>query len=708
MSVRHGSIPAARRAAPAVLPALCVIAAGAIMAVAPAGRARASDAPGPRSAYAVHCAACHGQDFQGGFGPALKGASFVAKWASRMDRLAVHISETMPPSDPGSLPPDAYAGIVAAIARANGLDPAGGAKAAAAKAADASATEVRNLDRPEPNYDRYYEQVVRQRRETLAALRTVSDADLRAPAPGDWLHWRRSYDGAGASPLTQITAANASQLEVAWSLALPNGTNGITPLVHDGVMFVNSSGTVLAIDAASGDPLWTFSRPSPPGLPISQPRSMAIYGDRLYVPTSDNHMLALDMRSGKLLWDHLIASSSGTLMISAGPLAVRGKIIQGMAGCAGVGEPNGCFVVALDAETGKELWRFDTIATGEPDSWNGAPRAERFGASIWATATYDAEDDLILIGTGQTYHIAPLMRKPARAGTTNDALYTNSTLAFDPDTGRLVWFYQHMPREVWDFDWAFERQVIPLRTRTGERRVVATIGKIGILDLLDAKTGAYVGSVDMGFQNLVKAIDPRTGRKITDPALDPDPDRSRFICPFATGVRNWPSTAYDPGRRLIYVPFTLSCMHYSWRKGEGFDIAFGMTPPRADDGNLGGLAAIDPDGMKVKWVRRQRTPSAGSVLATAGGIVAYGARDRIFRVVDGRSGDTLWALKLDQVPSASPISFMAGGVQYLAVTTGGGSPNDVTARALTPEIDAPAGGVRLWAFRLKSDRRSPR
>lgn len=257
-------------------------------------------------------------------------------------------------------------------------------------------------------------------------------------------------------------------MELAWALALPQGTNAITPPVNDGVMFVNSNGTVRAIEPRSGDILWQFERQAERRMQSSQPKSMAISGTMLLVPTSDLHMLALDARSGELLWDHSIEPEGTVFHLTSGPLVVKDKVIQGVSGCHDGSLEGGCFIVALDLKTGEARWRINTIAApGEPggDTWKCAAAYQRLGASVWSTASYSPELDLVYVGTSQTYRIAPLIQGQEQAGQSGDALYTNSTLAIDPDSGELVWFYQHFPGDLWDLDWAFERTILDLPWR---------------------------------------------------------------------------------------------------------------------------------------------------------------------------------------------------------------------------------------------------
>ena len=674
----------------------------------------AAEAPPPgagQTAYVGHCAACHGVNLGGAFGPPLSGTAFAQKWQARgAARMRDLITATMPPAKPAGLDAATYAALtdlilahnhlaqlpVTSAPVATGADVTGEGGSASGGAGDASRNE-----------DQEFRDVRTKHAALLNAMTAVSDTMLRQPPDADWLNWRRSDDGFGYSPLTQINAGNARHLRLAWSLSLPAGTNQITPLVHDGVMFVNSFGTVQAIDARSGDVLWKFSRVAaavtPAGPPTTQPRNLAIGGTLLYVPTLDNHLLALDARSGALRWDHQIEESAGVLRLTGGPMVVHGKVIQGVSGCSGAGHVGGCFIVALDGATGKELWRFNTIARpGQAggESWNDAPLEQRFGGSVWLAGTYDAELNLVYFGTGQTYHIAPLMKPNGNRAASTDALYTDTTLALNPDNGALVWHYQHHAREVWDLDWAFERTIVTLPTAQGPTKAVVTFGKLGILDALDARTGRYLFSHDMGLQNLVTAIDAKTGHKTTDPKLEPEVGKAKMICPFPGGARSWPATAYDPRTKIMYVPMFESCMSYLWKPEEAWDIQYTVLPRPDSDGKFGRVAALNLETRKVVWQQRRRASQASAIVATAGGLVFEGSRDRWFRASDSASGQPLWQARLDGTPNAFPISYGRDGEQFVAITTGGGGPVDVSWQTLTPEIENPGGATTLWVFKL--------
>ena len=674
------------------------MAAVAAMPLILAGRAGSMEAADTVPAYQNNCAGCHGVDLQGAFAPALTGDAFKAKWNGKLDALKTFIANQMPPGQPGSLSAADYAAVTALIAHRSEL---GTVATPDATAGGGGAAEGGQINESWPA-DAAQQAEEARRAALLAAMRPVTEEMLRSPPDADWINWRRTDDAQGFSPLKGINRTNAGKLQLAWSLSLMPGTNQMTPLVHDGVIFVNSAGSVQAIDAAEGTVLWSFNRPAavrPLGPPTSNGRGMAMYGTTLYVPTIDNHLLAFDARSGKLLWDHTIEASDGILRVTGAPIVVRGKVIQGVSGCAGAFVPGGCFIVALDANDGHELWRFNTIARpgSKDDSWNGAPLEERFGGSVWTGGSYDRESGLVYFGTGQTYKISGLLH-PGPKGARTDALYTDTTLALDPDTGKLVWHYQHMQREVWDLDWSFERTLATIPVNGVKRRVVMTMGKIGILDVLDAKTGQYLFSQDMGLQDLVSSIDPVTGVKTIRPEAEPIPETKRAICPFPAGIRNFQANSFDPRTGTLYVAGVESCMNFVWRpKEKDWDIAYGLVPRPNSDGKFGRVQAIDVIGRKDKWVQRGRAPESSAALATAGGLLFEGSRDRSFKAFDSATGKILWQTRLSGAPNSYPISYAVGGRQCVAVTTGGGGPNDSAWQTLTPEIRNP-GGTTLFVF----------
>jgi len=688
---------------------------------------RAADSGSPvhgHGLFVAKCAACHGGDLAGGeFGPPLKGAAFDGQWKSQSPgALASFIAARMPPSEPGTLTADDAADLAAYVQSSGGSGapppPTPGPAAAAAP------------EPPQPSVfvsatikDPGLAAAKAGRLAPLGHLTPVTDAMLKAPPEGDWLMWRRTYRTLGFSPLKQITKANVKGLGQAWSWALPASQNEITPLVHDGVMFVQSGDTVQALSAAKGDLLWQYVH----ALPVSgtdpkgtRVKTMAIYGEELFAAFVDGHVTALDVKTGKVVWDHAVlapedASNRGradgvSFHLDGGPIVAKGKVIFGVSLGTDTAK-GGCFIVALDARDGSELWRFHTVAQpGEPggDSWNGAPADQRFGGGVWTAGSYDPDLGLVYFGVGNTYDAATLLEPRDGKVGPNAGLYTDSTLALDVDTGKLKWSFQHVHRDVWDLDWVFEQSLVDLDLGGKPRKLVLTGGKIALFDAMDRATGKFAFSRDMGLQNLVLGVDPRTGEKRLNPDLAPEPGKAKFMCPSPLGARNWPATAIDPSTDVLYVPMVEFCTDYSYSPGSpeqtakgGVDINFsGMLPRPGADGKFSRLTAMDLKTGKVLWMRRQRAPLASAMLATAGGIVFSGDRDRYFRALDKSTGQVLWETRLNATPNSFPVTFTVDGRQYVAVATGGGSSWDGATAAAGTEIVNPAGGTTLWVFEL--------
>jgi alcohol dehydrogenase (cytochrome c) len=537
----------------------------------------------------------------------------------------------------------------------------------------------------------------------LENFTTVTDAMLQNPPATDWLIWRRTYDDHGFSPLKQIDKKNVAELRVKWAWSLPPGPDEATPLEHDGVLFVDSYGDrVQALNAVTGDLLWQYSRQLPGDARLAVKRNIALYRDRLLMPTSDDHLVALDAKTGTVIWDTPVADYKRGFQVTGGPLVAKGKVMQGIAGQS----PGGNFIVALDVETGKEAWRFHTIAQpGEPgDSWNGLPAEKRNGASVWTAGSFDPELGLAYFGVGQTYDTGPVLHRVP--GFSNDGLYTDSTLAFDPDTGKLVWYFQHVRNDQWDLDWAFEQQLIHLPVNGADQKLVVTSGKMGIYEGMDAASGKYIFSHDLGIQNVVASIDPKTGEKTINPEVVVGDGKPHTICPHPGGGRNWIATSYNAATKTLYVPMIESCMDLiPAPPGNRGNLTSGYNwfiRPRPDsDGNYGRLEAFNLETKKALWIDRQRAPQMTGVLATAGGVVFAGSLDRYLKAYDAATGAVLWQVRMNDVPSACPITYSVNGRQYVAVVVGSGSPLTATFPVLVPEIQNPPDrGAAVWVFEL--------
>ena len=409
----------------------------------------------------------------------------------------------------------------------------------------------------------------------------VTDAMLLDPDPADWINWRRTLDGWGYSPLDQIDTGNADRLRLVWSWAISSeGRPEPNPLVYDGVMYVASPfGIVEALDAATGEFLWRYRHEHATDDlgGIVTTRNLAIYDDKVYLTTIDAHIVALDARTGAVVWNVEGADHTLGFRYSAGPIVVRGKVIASTNGCERYHEAKEmpCFLSARDARTGEELWRTSTVARpGEPggDTWGDTPLMFRIGGDSWTAGSYDPRTDLIYWATAQAKPWARFQR-----GHSGDALYTNSVLALDPDTGAIVWYNQLLPGETHDMDETFENLLVD----HGERRSLFKMGKLAILWELDRATGQTLAAHDLGYQTILD-VDPRTGAITYRPGMIPQEGVELTFCPSVAGFKSWRAMAYHPDTRAFYIPLIASCER----------TTFGPGPERVEGG--GGVGPVAP------------------------------------------------------------------------------------------------------------------
>ena len=548
-------------------------------------------------------------------------------------------------------------------------------------------------------------------RAQITTFRPVTDAMLLNPDPADWPNWRRTLDGWGYSPLKQITTQNVNQLQLAWSWGLTPGVSQPTPLVSNGRMYVPSpGGGVQTLDAANGDLLWEYrARPADDGSPRTSPmRTLAVYDDKVYIATADARLIALNAQTGAVAWDHQVADTKLGYTYSSGPIVVKGMIVAGITGCQRF-KNDVCFISAHDAQTGKEVWRTATIARpGTPggDTWGELPLMFRAGGDAWMPGSYDSNANLIYWGTAQAKPWTRFAR-----GTDGDALYTNCTLAIDPATGKIVWYYQHIPGETHDLDEAFERILVDV---TPGRSSVFTMGKLGILWELDRRTGAFVSARDLRYQNVVD-VDPRTGKATYRPNMIPKAGVELEFCPSSSGVKSLRAMAYHPDTQAFYIPLNLSCEKGTFSAvervegggGSGGGRRRNLMHPESPDG-IGELLAMSARTGEILWRHRTRTPPNTATLTTGGGLVVVGDFDRYLYVHDARTGRILFQTRLPTSVQGFPITYAVNDRQYLAVPAGTGGGQWVTTipAELTPEkkIAQSANAIFVFALPDRKDR----
>ncbi len=546
--------------------------------------------------------------------------------------------------------------------------------------------------------------------------KAITADQLMSPADGDWIMFRRTYNEWGYSPLDQVTTENVGNLQLAWAWTMENGRQETTPLVHDGTMFLHNFGDkIQALDATNGNLIWEYARSLPSALEgksANLARTMALAGDKLYFVSADMFVVALDAASGKVAWETGIGNYNLGYAVTGGPIVANGVVVTGVSGC-GSAEPGGCFIAGVDAESGEFLWKTDTIArpgTPEGDTWNGIPLDSRYGASAWNVGSYDADTDTVFWNVGQPYPWIAEMNGllPVGAGNKNNALYTDSTLALDPRTGEVKWYHQWLQTDTWDLDYAYEPMLIDLTVDGAQHKALVTTGKLGIVEAIDRETGDYLFSHETVYQNVVQSIDPATGMKTINPDAIPHIGQTTTNCPGDPGSRSWAATSYNPDTNMLYLPMQEFCVENTPNPlgpGEvytgGGAATFVRSPIPNSDGNMGKVAAVDLGNQTTAWEYRTRAPNgAVATLSTGGGLVFSGNIDRTVFALDAKTGDVLWQQRVNTTPAGFPITYEAGGKQYVAFPVGAGAWPPRAFNVLAPEITFPDGGSTLWVFAL--------
>jgi alcohol dehydrogenase (cytochrome c) len=545
----------------------------------------------------------------------------------------------------------------------------------------------------------------------LQNYKPVTQQELAQPADGDWLMYRRTYNGWGYSPLSQITAANVGGLKPVWTLATGQVEgHQAPPIVNNGVMFVATPGNqVLAIDAKKGELLWRFKRPIPEDMLLLHPtsRGVGLLGDKVYFAAADTVLIALDAKTGKEVWKAPVEDYTHGYYMSLAPLVSDGKVMVGVSG--GELGVRG-FVAAFDAETGTPLWKTYTIpAPGEPGSetWPKGDQWKTGGGSVWITANYDPETNLSFWGTGNG---GPWMGDQ-RPG---DNYYTSSVLALDTATGKIKGYHQYHPNDSWDWDEVSPPILVDYQHNGKPIKGLVDVARDGYLWELERTTDKinFIDGKPFVKQNVFLSLDPETGRPNVDPTRQPATGKKADFCPSLWGGKDWPPVAYSPKTRFLYIPANDNLCGTSigepvtYTPGQRF---VGATTtlyiaPGAD--HIGELQAWNLDTEQKVWSHPFANSQLwGPVLATGGGVVfAGGTNDRYFRAFDGSNGKILWEFRTGSGVNGVPVSFQIDGKQYIAVQSGWG----VDAARMQARLnlvrtwefpDVPQGGS-VWVFAL--------
>lgn len=544
----------------------------------------------------------------------------------------------------------------------------------------------------------------------------VTEAMLKNPSPNDWLMYNRTYDSQRYSPLKQINKSNVGKLKMAWSKTQGAGSQEGIPLVHDGVMYLQAPGAAIqAIDATNGEIIWTYQRDVPQGQRTqARAKTIAIWEDMVYWNSPDSFVVALDMRTGEKRWE----TKTDTRGATQGTVIAGNKVISG-GGCSG--NHANCYISAHDAKTGVLLWKFFTAAnTGEPggDTWGDTPDNQRFAGTWGLGGTYDPSTNAVIWGVANPTPNTRMERhqgNPMGIPTTAPAdLFSNSTIALDAETGKLKWYYQHLPGDDWDEDWTNDRTLATTtlnptastakwfnpKIKAGERRdVVLATGEPGGVFALDRKTGEFLWANPWPYdvpEFFLKGIDTNGKVSINENLIFTGPNQKKMICFFNT--RSYWSQAYSPATNSLYVPFVDTCLDMRTGEPNSRPVRNGMVRPGSKPEEFSGVSKINISTGKIDHIFKGPAPINGAMLLTAGDLLFFGDLGQKLRALDAANGKVLWEETLPGPIANSTITYAVNGQQYVAVLTGDGLlTGSVEAYAkLTP----PKGANGIYVFAL--------
>jgi len=566
---------------------------------------------------------------------------------------------------------------------------------------------------------------------TVSPTRAQDAAALNAEAAQkDWPTYHGTYKSYHYSGLDQINTGNVKNLEVAWMHFPERATRGLqsTPLAIDGVLYYSGSySRVYALDGATGKTIWAYAPELDEELVSKQThspynRGIAIGQGNLYVGTVDGRLIALNLKTGQPVWDtKLLDSKKVTVGFTGAPLVVKDMVIIGAQGGEWTGRGP---IFGVDGKTGQKKWEFFTVAGTEEamatwggDSWRTG------GGGGWMPGTYDPETNSVWWGTANPAPLydwsgADWKKSGPRPG---DNLYTTSVIALDPDTGKLKWYYQHLPADDWDMDYTHERTLVrekfnpdpkyvkwfnPDIPRGEEHDVAVMVGEGGGVFEIDRGTGQFLWATPFPYDDplfLISNIDGKTGKvTINYDLVNKKPGEEHVICSYNT--RSFWPTAFDPDTNSLYVPYIDNCLDMTSASGSNPREQRKPVPrPGSDPNALTAIGKINLETGEVQRINVGRSPSDGAALVTAGGLLFQGDLNRRFRAFDAQSGKKVWESILGGSISVSTITYAVNGKQYVAVMTGNGLLDGVLLGE-TPELHPPRGINGIYAFALPDNK----
>lgn len=540
------------------------------------------------------------------------------------------------------------------------------------------------------------------------ARRGVTDALLRQVPDTEWLSYGRDYGEQRFSPLTGITDVNVGELGLVWSADFDTARGQeATPLVRGGVLYLTTAWSkVHAYDARTGALKWAYDPEVPRETLIrtccdAVNRGVALYWDKVYVAALDGRLIALDQRSGKVIWSKVVVPNQSDYTITGAPRVANGKVFIGSAGAEYKARGS---IAAFDADTGRELWRFHTVPGNPRDgfenaameqaakSWTGEWWKLGGGGTVWDSITYDPKTNLVLFGTGnaEPWNPAPAKRE-------GDNLYTSSVVAVHADTGRYAWHFQETPEDRWDYDSNAQITLADLTIGGKLRHVALHAPKNGYFYVLDAKSGEFISAGSLVPQNWTTGIDPKSGRPSINPEARYEKTGKMFLGrPGPGGAHNWAPMSFSPRTGLVYVPVGLAPSPYSavkdweasdigWQIGLSFDVGTAFNAAMAGGAtrmSMSALVAWDPVAQKEAWRAPHASGMGGGTLATSGNLVFHGNTAGELAAYSADKGAKLWSFDAQTGVMAAPMSYALDGEQYVAVVVGWGGPGKNISRVL--------------------------